>query len=56
MSETTKDRFISELHKLAGLCGHCGKKNCAARSSNSYLPEMIPVDQVIKAIDNAVKE
>ena len=42
-----KERISARLHERAGLCGHCGKHSCAGRHSNSYLPELLELDDVV---------
>lgn len=50
-----KEAILLELHELAGLCGHCGKRSCGGRHSQSFLPDKIPYEKVVEAIDKAVK-
>lgn len=51
---TMKEVILTELHELVGLCGHCGKRNCAGRKSQSFLPGEIPYEKVIEAIDKVL--
>lgn len=48
-----EDKFIDELHKAVGICGHCGKLSCAGKQSHSKLPATIPTSVVIKAMELA---
>lgn len=52
----TKEKILSELHELVGLCGHCGKRSCAGRKTSSFLPANIPYESVIEAINKALNE
>ena len=45
--------ILSELHKILGVCGHCGKKKCAERPRNSVLPNALPTDHVLDIINRA---
>lgn len=45
-----KERISARLHERAGLCRHCGKRECAGRQSNSYLPDRLKLDDVIYAL------
>lgn len=45
-----KERIVSRLHERVGRCGHCGKRHCAGRSSNSVLPLEFDSDDVMQAI------
>jgi len=47
--EQCHERFFRELHKIAGVCGHCGRRACSGRSSNSVVPAKIACDDVIAA-------
>ena len=46
--------FLDELHKRAGVCGHCGKRRCPERKSWSTLPETIPTKAVLAAFTKAM--
>jgi len=48
-----EDKFIDELHKALGICGHCGQLSCAGKQSHSKLPATIPTSVVIKAMELA---
>ena len=50
------DKFVAALHELAGICGHCNKRKCAGRKSNSRLPEKLNTDDVLEAIQRATGE
>jgi hypothetical protein len=39
-----RDELFDELYRLYGYCGHCGKKECAGKKSNSRLPDKILID------------
>ena len=45
----TKEAILDRLHKLAGICNVCGKKNCGHTSTN--LPAVLKIDDVLKAIN-----
>ena len=49
-----RDRFLNELHERAGLCGHCRKRSCEARKSNSYLPEVIDTNKIIDSLNKVI--
>jgi hypothetical protein len=51
-----KDKIFIELHNLCGLCSHCGKRACHGRASGSVLPEKLPRNDVILAIERAFKK
>lgn len=48
--ETERTRIVDELHRLAGRCGHCGKRKCAGKKENSRLPDNLKLADVLKAI------
>lgn len=48
------EQIFNELHSVAGICGHCGKRNCHDRSSNSYLPGVLNTDDAINAITKVI--
>lgn len=50
-AEDAKELIIMRLHERCGICGHCGKKKCAAKSSNSRLPAKMSVEDVLWAIN-----
>lgn len=50
-----KDAVIDRLHKSSGYCGHCGKKECGGKASNSNLPSRLSTQDVLDAI-NSIKE
>ncbi|MHB0978438.1 MAG: hypothetical protein ACYC1K_03515 [Minisyncoccota bacterium] len=50
MLERINENFISALHENSGICGHCGKRYCAGRSTNSGLPKTLNTDDVLAAI------
>lgn len=35
------DQLGDDLHRFAGVCGHCGKRKCPQKNSWSTLPEKI---------------
>lgn len=45
-----KERILDRLHQRLGRCGHCGKRDCAGRSSHSVLPLEMDLDDVMWAI------
>ena len=51
--EDLRDAVFEHLHKAIGYCGHCGKKTCAGKQSNSKLPESIPTRLLVEAFDAA---
>lgn len=46
-----KERIVTRLHERVGICGHCGKKKCAGKNGNSWLPQKMNVEDVLWAID-----
>ena len=48
--EKERERIIDALHKAAGYCGHCGKRECAGRESWSELPERLMTKDILAAI------
>lgn len=44
---------LTELYLIAGRCGHCGKRNCAAKQSYSRLPDSIKFSDLRLALDRA---
>lgn len=46
-----RDTFFKELHKLCGVCGHCGKPKCAHKSTHSVLPSTIAADDIFTAFE-----
>ena len=54
--EDLRDAVFEHLHKAIGYCGHCGKKTCAGKQSNSKLPESIPTRLLVEAFDAAATE
>lgn len=53
MKAEALEDFLSLLHEAVGFCGHCGKRACAGRQSNSRLPGEINLDVVLNAITKA---
>jgi hypothetical protein len=51
-----KERIFTELHNLCGMCGHCGKRDCAVRATHSVLPDKLDRNNVIIAIERAFKQ
>lgn len=56
LSINLKDIIITELHNVAGVCAHCGEKDCASKLSNSKLLAYIDTDNILTAIDRAVEK
>lgn len=50
MSEK-REKFLIEIHRLAGKCGHCRKVNCPDKRKWSELPTMISTAHIIAALD-----
>jgi hypothetical protein len=46
----TKETFLSALHEQAGICGHCGKRDCAGRKDYSRLPDKIALNDILRAL------
>lgn len=49
------DKLLSVLHNKVGICGHCGKKQCASKASTSRLPNSIPVMTLLAAIEESTE-
>lgn len=45
------ERALDALHNSSGICGHCGKKKCAGKQSNSTLPNRLNTDYVLAALE-----
>ena len=39
--ERAEEIVFSALHEVFAVCGHCGKRKCPERKSNSRLPDEI---------------
>lgn len=50
-----REDLLNLLHEAVGFCGHCGKKTCAGRESNSILPGEIDLNVVLDAIAEAAE-
>lgn len=48
------DVLVNALHDTHGICGHCGKKKCAGKQSNSTLPDTLPTRAVLSVIQQAI--
>jgi hypothetical protein len=51
-----KNRIFTELHNLCGICGHCGKRDCAERATHSVLPDLLDRNSVIIAMERSFKQ
>ena len=56
MLERIHDDFLSALHETSGICGHCGKRFCAGRASNSGLPKTLNTEDAIAAMAVAISK
>lgn len=52
----TAEQVLNALHEKLGVCGHCGKRNCASRKSWSKLPVKLDTDKVVSAIEEVFGE
>ena len=48
--KTQIDRLTDLLHKRIGYCGHCGKRDCGGKESNSILPNTISTEILCQCI------
>ena len=48
-----REQFFRELHDIAGLCGHCGKRECSHRNTHSILPDTVAQDDIFTAFERA---
>ena len=51
LRDKAEEAMFSALHEAFAVCGHCGKRSCPLRKSNSRLPDEIfkPVRAAIDA-------
>jgi len=49
--EDLREAVFAYLHFACGVCGHCGKRTCAGRSSHSKLPAQIPTAMLVAAFN-----
>jgi len=55
LGEGFREDFYSELHRLEGICGCCGKTDCGGKNSHSELPKKILTDNVLDAFNRMIK-
>lgn len=51
---SVENQIVDYIHEHSGICGHCGKRNCSGRKSNSILPTKLPTNIVLAAIVKAI--
>ena len=44
-----KEKILHRLHRLEGVCDHCGKRECG-HAGNTSLPAVLNTENVLKAI------
>ena len=49
-------KLIDILHEEFGVCGHCGKRDCAGRKDHSVLRGNVPIEKVLGIINGLVAE
>lgn len=50
----TFSELVDELHERAGICGHCGKRDCPDRSAYSKLPATLSLQTVLGAMEKVL--
>jgi len=50
MDNKTKDKIVSRLHNLVGVCMTCKKRDCG-HGKNTMLPPRIDTDVILRAIN-----
>ena len=47
--------IVDKLHEEFGVCGHCGKRECAGRKDHSILKGNVPIEKVLEIINGTLE-